>query len=755
VTPRRILALAVAAALSAVGIPAAGARPAGVDLLAAGPGAVRIGVTVPPPVLAADSTSGLRTLTVPGWALDGPPGTAPLPVRIVRVAVPIEGPVSVRAFGLTSEIQEGVALKRIGAAPPRTTEAPGLHLAPERARLVGISWMRNQRVATIEILPMDYEPQAKRLTSWSRIEVEVGLPPAGATATPFERTDPFEEVYASVLVNYEQGKSWRRPAGGPLARLPSSAALARTTRVTVDSSSIFPGHTWVKIAIPKSGFYRINYGQLRQLAPFAGTDSIAYDRLRIYAMPGRPDLSETVPFDQCDYRQVALSPEDKNSNNLLDDNADAFSFYAMGPSDWASHFDPSFGDTTYIQNPYENENAYFLSFDQNPGDQRFTDAPLRIAANSYHVTPSPSGSENLPTSFRERIRFEQDSGNEYFPSIYPYTRVDGLEPWAWAKFMWRSFSMTGTFTTALRTPSPLAGTPAYVRMRTYGTAYNPDEFCPNGDYPHLLDAVVQSPAGYDSTQSGYYDTHAETSRLFPVLDTVNVARFHIPNPGDCTSRVDQSTLDWIEVYYQRRFVPDRDELTFDSPGNGNAIYTIGPFSGPGPPRMYDITDPFLPREMSSDSAASFTGTNLVRIEVDETGPRRYTFVPDGQFLKPAATDLTQASGNDADDLRSPNHAADFVLVYYDGFKLAADSLVAWRTQHLPNAPHAAPYHVAEIPISAVYDQFSGGRTDPVAIRLFLRAVFYNWHAGGHPAPGFVTFLGDASFDFKNQLALAR
>src|SRR5206468_916621 len=45
----------------------------------------------------------------------------------------------------------------------------------------------------------------------------------------------------------------------------------------------------------------------------------------------------------------------------------------------------------------------------------------------------------------------------------------------------------------------------------------------------------------------------------------------------------------------------------------------------------------------------------------------------------------------------------------------------------------------------LYDQFSGGRTDPAAIRNFLRAAFLNWR----PRPVFVTLLGDASFDFKN------
>ena len=91
---------------------------------------------------------------------------------------------------------------------------------------------------------------------------------------------------------------------------------------------------------------------------------------------------------------------------------------------------------------------------------------------------------------------------------------------------------------------------------------------------------------------------------------------------------------------------------------------------------------------------------------------------------------------------------------YDGFLAAAQELQAWRKDHLPlpGVP-TGPYDVKIVPISALYDQFSGGRTDPAAIRNFLRAAYYNWNRDlaltQTRRPTFVTFLGDASYDFKN------
>src|SRR5258706_16120582 len=100
--------------------------------------------------------------------------------------------------------------------------------------------------------------------------------------------------------------------------------------------------------------------------------------------------------------------------------------------------------------------------------------------------------------------------------------------------------------------------------------------------------------------------------------------------------------------------------------------------------------------------------------------------------------------------------ADCAVIYYDGLGAPPEPRAAGRPPPLPLQGVAAPYDTATVPISALYDQFSGGRTDPLAVRNFLRAVFLQ--QGGGPSssrkPSFVTFLGDASYDFKNIKAKA-
>src|SRR5262249_45371503 len=146
-----------------------------------------------------------------GYEPDGLPGEPMLPVRIVTIAVPPTGVIEVHAVGVGEAAREGVLLApvprveraapdgRAAARPPRYERSTAAYAsrtsrAPERATLVGVSWMRNQRIARIAIHPADYAPATRRLLTWSHVEVTVDLPPAAAPGTPAEPRDPFESV---------------------------------------------------------------------------------------------------------------------------------------------------------------------------------------------------------------------------------------------------------------------------------------------------------------------------------------------------------------------------------------------------------------------------------------------------------------------------------------------------------------------------------------------------------------------------------
>ena len=88
------------------------------------------------------------------------------------------------------------------------------------------------------------------------------------------------------------------------------------------------------------------------------------------------------------------------------------------------------------------------------------------------------------------------------------------------------------------------------------------------------------------------------------------------------------------------------------------------------------------------------------------------------------------------NLRGAGNGADYLVIYYDALRARRPTRSPTRARsRLPLVGRSTPFQAMAVPVSALYDQFSGGRTDPAAIRNFLRAAFLNWSV----RPKFVTF----------------
>lgn len=725
----------------------------GVQVLASGPSSLRLSVDVPAGTLEPlPGDAGQRVLAIEGFPESGTPGGPGRPARILRIAVPPTGEVRVRgvASGGTSysEVRLAPAPQYAKAGDelvPTYTRDEALYRAPRpagAARLLSVTWLREQRVANIEVDPTQYDAGSGELRVAARVEVEVEFavdPAASPGLALAEPVDPFEAVYRSALVNYEQGRRWRRTRGtASLFGTPSARTLS-----TIPQDTLFAGRAWARLAIPASGFYKVNYGQLRNLAAFSGVDTIRLDQIRMVAWRGFPYLSEVDYCDTCGYREVAIqfvSPDEFSSSN-----ANEIYFYALGANDWQNRFDPALSDSEYVNHPYDTQNVYYLTV--TTPTQPFPGTPRRIPALDLG-TLDIDGSETVPVTFPMRVHREQDLVP--YPNLSPKASSGLNAGYVWEKFFWAAQQINRDFPSdTISTPGVDRTQAANIRMRLWGISATDTCYTPVYYGNHLIDVSIN---GTPLPREGWNGNIGFTYHADASLDTFNTVRLRIPAITGCFLRADQQAYAWYELRYPRRFEPVGDELAFDSPSApGDYAYRIGPFANATAPRLFDITDPFEPAEivvgasMYQDSA----GARWLRFEVMQAGPRRYQILQSSSIAPLPNDAITGASLVSLDPLRGAAHTADYVVIYYDPFKAAADELVAWRANHLPKDA-AAPYQALAFPVSAIYDQFSGGRIDPGAIRQFLRAAFYNW---AQP-PAFVTLLGDASYDYKNVLKRA-
>ena len=768
------------------------AAPADVQVLSADPASLRLAIEVPEIRLdpaAVDATA--RTLSIEGYGSVGRPGAPALPERIVVVAVPPSGAVEVEASATATEQHEALrlagypvvarsherdagALDMVAAAP----QVPPPIRSP--ARLLDVSWMRNQRIARVAITPAAFDMARGRLTVHHRIELVVRFSTPTPPTPPDHTADPFENIYRETVVNYEQGRGWRRAAASRIdrsgrtldpGRLPVTGASGVLQAKVVPSASVYAGRRWIKIAIPSTGFYRVDFGQVRNTALFNGDTTTALDSLRLFTWPGVPVLPENSYCDSCDYREVAIGFVE-NGNQQFSNNRDYLYFFALGPSDWADLYDPVMPETTFVNHPYETRNYVYLTRADAPRPVPGT--PRRITAQTGAFVPGDTTTFPPPTSFRERLHFEQE-GSEYHPDSSPFgfdttgtfTRFN-IE---WEKDFWAVITRgTGGFDETFDLPGLDASQPARMRARVWGlTQMRPGSEKSLGQFDHLLEVSI--PVGrplanlrWDGLGPQTYD-----STLTDLVAGGNSLRLQVlphVDPDPRLRRIDNVGVARFDLFYHRRFEPVNNQLSFESdPGGGSRIYRVGPFTTDQIPHVFDVTDPLAPTEVRDpDYRPLSTLSWELRFRADETGRRRYRIFPDAGsagFVKPPNTDVVDAPSSSLQNLRGQPYAGGdstgrplavrYLLIYYDGFRAAADSLLRWRVERLPLPGIAAPHDTFSVPISALYDQFSGGRTDPSAIRNFLRAAFFNWSV----APAFVSILGDASRDFKNLTGQAR
>jgi hypothetical protein len=95
-------------------------------------------------------------------------------------------------------------------------------------------------------------------------------------------------------------------------------------------------------------------------------------------------------------------------------------------------------------------------------------------------------------------------------------------------------------------------------------------------------------------------------------------------------------------------------------------------------------------------------------------------------------------------LRNQAIGADYIIITHKRFQDAANRLALYReTQN--------GFRCKIVTIDQIYDEFNYGLTEPSAIRDFLRYAYKNWLP---PAPRYVLFLGDASWDPKRNIGNA-
>ncbi len=244
---------------------------------------------------------------------------------------------------------------------------------------------------------------------------------------------------------------------------------------------------------------------------------------------------------------------------------------------------------------------------------------------------------------------------------------------------------------------------------------------PHHEIEILLNGDVVERATWDGTDHYNHELAIPAGRIHDGRNElmVRIPKRVYPESGDLV--VDVILLNWIEVEYEHLPLVGDDQLRL-FPMGGGPVYQVVVESDDATPIELFHPDGVRYRSESGSLAAE--------IEVGDGG---------FAVLKPSAA----APPNDVildhpSSLRDDDQQIDYIMI-------AHGSLMD-PTRRLAEFHRGRGLSVAVVDVQDIYDEFNFGVLDPRAIKDFLQYAHSSWRA---PAPRFVLFAGDASWDFKN------
>jgi hypothetical protein len=443
-------------------------------------------------------------------------------------------------------------------------------------------------------------------------------------------------------------------------------------------------------------------------------------------------------------RETAILVEDGGDGTF--DAGDRIIFYGLGAEGWKDYYDPAAPDTVYHAHSRARPNYYYLTW-PGPGDTGFPGQPLRIPPAGGAPGAGPDR-----TTYRERLRFEKNRVDDY-----DY----GGDFWLWLKIS-RS-SRPKPFEAILENNVVIDGVVPGVPQEYRTVALAPfdlkrvDDGGVDYNTGHHARYLVRDEFGV-STLIGDFswdarwdiektDIRYEDGR--PVHITGNFLTdgerdFLLQLPRDQNPK-DWMYFAWFSIAYERRARARDGRLAFSSPDTtGSVDFRVTGLPSTGEIYAFDVTDRFNVRRITGVELADEGDSRRARFSAQISGARRHFWVTAAQDFGSIASGGVRRIA--PVDLRNATAGPNMVIVSAPVFRrTAAARLAAHRRNHLPYYDNPV---VTVVTPEEIYDNFSGGQPDPMAIRNYLKFLYDNFETGGNPNLAFALMLGDASIDYK-------
>lgn len=571
---------------------------------------------------------------------------------------------------------------------------------PTAARLTDAGWMRDQRIARLELFPFQYVAAEGQLYRRARLLVEVVFENgdsehSGPVELIHQVDHPYDALLSGNLLNAEQSRDWRLSPSGISDKSPAS--IQPMTE---------PAY---RIAIEKDGLYRLTYSTIQA----AGLDVDNLDPLNFHlTSQGEPvalyvhnldgDEHQFSPGEYLAFygqklygdRQAELyAAEDDHWLSFNAQNSDG-SFYTWTPQINAA----------YIEQ-YTDRNVYWLSLQPTPG-------------LAMPQQPVPPGGAPLAQTYRHTARAEQ---SVWWVANQSWNLLASEDTWFWN----RNYTADPAGTTWVY-PIDLSAVASGVYTATL-----------RGEVISITSNDVLSPDHHtalylnDSTHSQPIDDHLwdGKSRYHFETDLSQDALIEGANALDFVAYktdgmpADELYFDWFEIEYERLFLAEEDEIAFSPRQAGTWRYQVGGFQA-SELGLLDITSPLT----STWLTGAVRNGDSLEFQLTHTDTARFYAA---KFSDISASEIVHYQPP------NPDQQAQYLVISHEDFTQPAQRLADYR--------QSQGLTTRVIDIQDIYNQFNYGIFNPLAIKRFLQYTFEQW---AEP-PQYAVLVGDGTWNFKS------
>ena len=480
----------------------------------------------------------------------------------------------------------------------------------------------------------------------------------------------------------------------------SRSVLAKEQSIAGDSP--LAQGDWFRMDVGETGMYKIDQSLLTK----AGISSSAVgniNSIRVFGNGGKElpeDLNSSRPNGLEEIPRVVV---DKNGNGLFDAD-DYVLFYGRSTRWW--NYTAAEKTFHHYLNHFTETSVYFMTYG-GAGRGRGMDSLVSTnVAGAYK-----------PSDFQSKLFVEHEQFN----------LANSGRQW-----VGESFNIASNFNVFMNSLSGFVSTkPMLYRFSFLSSSASIDSFVvsENGSALGSIPMYNIDVASITDVKA-YQAPVAEYARTGTLPSDRSVLRLQFVTRNSAAT----GYLDWFEILYAHRFEASNDSLLFTSPDTTAVVeYTISKFSSRDI-NVFEVTDHKNVKQVTNLSFDQ-ADASLARFQVPQAAGsvREFVAVGPNGFRTPGNVKRVSNS-----NLHGLSGGADFVILSPSDFLTDAERLRAHRER-------IEQLRSLVVNLDQVYNEFSSGMLDPVAIRDFMKYTQTSWSI----KPQYVLLFGAGSFDYKN------